>query len=137
MSSGLYIALVSIHGLIRSHDLELGRNADTGGQTKCVVELADALGACEGVERVELLTRRIDDPEFDDDYAAPEAAEGYLERLFQLNSLNEEVLQRLLELLSARGGRQKARRLFHEFRRRLQEELGLEPLPDTRRCLEA
>ncbi|MCW8926749.1 MAG: hypothetical protein OQJ84_10845 [Xanthomonadales bacterium] len=30
----LYLALISTHGLIRGHDLELGRDADTGGQTK-------------------------------------------------------------------------------------------------------
>ena len=38
-----YLVLISIHGLIRSHDLELGRDADTGGQTKYVVDLAKAL----------------------------------------------------------------------------------------------
>ena len=40
----LYILLISVHGLIRGHNLELGRDADTGGQTKYVVELARALG---------------------------------------------------------------------------------------------
>ena len=39
----LHIVLLSIHGLIRGHDLELGRDADTGGQTKYVVDLARAL----------------------------------------------------------------------------------------------
>ena len=28
-----YIVLISVHGLIRAQDLELGRDADTGGQT--------------------------------------------------------------------------------------------------------
>ena len=41
----LFIVLISVHGLIRGHDLELGRDADTGGQTKYVVELARALGS--------------------------------------------------------------------------------------------
>ena len=27
----MYILLLSIHGLIRGHDLELGRDPDTGG----------------------------------------------------------------------------------------------------------
>ena len=27
----LYIVLISVHGLIRGNDLELGRDADTGG----------------------------------------------------------------------------------------------------------
>jgi sucrose-phosphate synthase len=30
----LYIVLISLHGLIRGDDLELGRDADTGGQTR-------------------------------------------------------------------------------------------------------
>ena len=38
-----YLVLISIHGLIRGHDLELGRDADTGGQIKYVVDLAKAL----------------------------------------------------------------------------------------------
>ena len=70
-NKGRYILLISIHGLIRGHDLELGRDADTGGQTKYVVDLARALGECEGVERVDLITRRIDDPAISVDYARP------------------------------------------------------------------
>ena len=31
---GLYLLLISVHGLIRGHDLELGNDDDTGGQTK-------------------------------------------------------------------------------------------------------
>ena len=30
----IYPLLISVHGLIRGHDLELGRDSDTGGQTK-------------------------------------------------------------------------------------------------------
>ena len=67
----LYIVLVSIHGLIRGHDLELGRDADTGGQTKYVVELARALGEREDVERVDLVTRLVEDPQVSPDYAEP------------------------------------------------------------------
>jgi sucrose-phosphate synthase len=66
-----YIVLLSIHGLIRGHNLELGRDADTGGQTKYVVELARALGANAQVGRVDLLTRRVDDPTLSADYAQP------------------------------------------------------------------
>ena len=65
---GLYLLLISVHGLIRGHDLELGSDADTGGQTKYVVELARALGQCEQVARVDLLTRRISDEQLSDDY---------------------------------------------------------------------
>lgn len=71
-TSDLYIVLLSLHGLIRGDDLELGRDADTGGQTKYVVELARALAEEEGVKRVDLLTRLVDDPSVSDDYAQPE-----------------------------------------------------------------
>ena len=37
-----YIVLLSIHGLIRGKNLELGRDADTGGQILYVLELAQA-----------------------------------------------------------------------------------------------
>ncbi|WP_020563640.1 HAD family hydrolase [Methylosarcina fibrata] len=66
----LYIVLISIHGLIRSRDLELGRDADTGGQTKYVVELAKALAKQPNVGRVDLVTRRITSEEVSSDYAA-------------------------------------------------------------------
>ena len=39
----LHVALISVHGLIRGQNLELGRDADTGGQTLYVVELARSL----------------------------------------------------------------------------------------------
>jgi sucrose-phosphate synthase len=67
----IYIVLISIHGLIRGRDLDLGRDADTGGQTKYVVDLARALGECDEVEQVDLVTRRITDPSVDADYARP------------------------------------------------------------------
>lgn len=68
---GVYIVLISIHGLIRGNNLELGSDADTGGQTKYVVEVARALGEHPGVDRVDLVTRRIVDDQIDPDYAAP------------------------------------------------------------------
>lgn len=71
-----YIALISVHGLIRGDNLELGRDADTGGQTKYVVELATALGEHPDVARVDLITRRIDDPSIDQDYRQPEEPLG-------------------------------------------------------------
>jgi len=69
---GLYIVLVSVHGLIRGHNLELGRDADTGGQIQYVVELARALAKHPDVARVDLLTRRVIDGKVDSDYAEPE-----------------------------------------------------------------
>ena len=68
---GLYILLVSVHGLIRGQDMELGRDADTGGQTKYVVELARALADNPLVDRVDLVTRLVSDPKVSKDYAQP------------------------------------------------------------------
>ncbi|WP_232023971.1 HAD-IIB family hydrolase [Sulfurivermis fontis] len=65
----MYIILISVHGLIRGHNLELGRDADTGGQTKYVVELARALAEHPDVSRVDLLTRQIIDPKVASDYS--------------------------------------------------------------------
>ncbi|KAF8723670.1 hypothetical protein HU200_021631 [Digitaria exilis] len=67
----LYIVLISIHGLIRGENMELGRDSDTGGQVKYVVELARALGSTPGVYRVDLLTRQISAPDVDWSYGEP------------------------------------------------------------------
>ncbi len=67
----LHILLISVHGLIRGHDLELGRDADTGGQTKYVVELTRALARHPDVEKVDLVTRRILDERVAPDYGKP------------------------------------------------------------------
>jgi len=67
----LYIQLLHLHGLFRGDNLELGRDADTGGQTKYVLELARALARDEGVGRVDVFTRRIEDPRVSADYAQP------------------------------------------------------------------
>lgn len=64
----IYILLISVHGLIRGHSLELGRDADTGGQTKYVVELARALGEQPEIARVDLVTRRLQDKTISADY---------------------------------------------------------------------
>ena len=83
---GLIVQMFSIHGLIRGHDLELGRDADTGGQTKYVVELARALGRSEGVRQVDLFTRWIDDPRVSDDYARDEEELGPNARLVRIKA---------------------------------------------------
>lgn len=67
----LYIVLISLHGLIRGENMELGRDSDTGGQVKYVVELARALGSMPGVYRVDLLTRQVSAPEVDWSYGEP------------------------------------------------------------------
>jgi sucrose-phosphate synthase len=68
---GLYILSLGVHGLIRSRQLELGRDEDTGGQTTYMVEQARALGANSEIESVELITRRIYDRRVDSDYSVP------------------------------------------------------------------
>lgn len=69
---GLYIALLSLHGLIRGEEMELGRDPDTGGQILYVVELARALGKHPAVGRVDLFTRQVIDKKVDASYAQPE-----------------------------------------------------------------
>ncbi len=70
-SKGLYIQLYSLHGLIRGSDPELGRDADTGGQIKYILELANTLSKNDKVEKVELVTRWINDKNLSTDYSIP------------------------------------------------------------------
>ncbi|XP_073003587.1 probable sucrose-phosphate synthase 5 isoform X2 [Typha latifolia] len=67
----LYVVLISLHGLVRGENMELGRDSDTGGQVKYVVELARALAATKGIYRVDLLTRQISSPDVDWTYGEP------------------------------------------------------------------
>ncbi|RVW65301.1 putative sucrose-phosphate synthase 1 [Vitis vinifera] len=62
--------------------MELGRDSDTGGQVKYVVELARALGTMPGVYRVDLLTRQVSAPDVDWSYGEP------AEMLHPVNSEN-------------------------------------------------
>ncbi|TVP79137.1 MAG: HAD-IIB family hydrolase [Puniceicoccaceae bacterium] len=81
---GLRIALISLHGLIRGEQLELGRDEDTGGQTRYVLELARALSGREDVDRVDLITRQVIDDKVSDDYAKLEeriADKAYIVRI--------------------------------------------------------
>ena len=68
--TGLYILLFSLHGLIRSHDLEMGHDADTGGQVKYVLELVRNLSSRPEVGQVDLFTRLIRDKSVSSDYSA-------------------------------------------------------------------
>ncbi len=65
----MYLQLVSVHGLFRGTDIEMGRNADTGGQIRYVLELAKMLAKHPRVEAVDLFTRRIRDKNYSDDYS--------------------------------------------------------------------
>ncbi len=69
---GYKITLISLHGLIRADEPELGRDADTGGQVKYVLELAAELARKPNVRAVELLTRQIIDERVDESYARVE-----------------------------------------------------------------
>ncbi|MEP6949524.1 MAG: HAD-IIB family hydrolase [Ginsengibacter sp.] len=61
MMNGYYIQLFSPHGLIRFKDPEIGRDKDTGGQVKYVLELLENLSLHPLVRKVDLFTRRIVD----------------------------------------------------------------------------
>jgi sucrose-phosphate synthase len=56
-----YIQLFSPHGLIRFKDPEIGRDKDTGGQVKYLLELLENLSQHPKVRKVDLFTRRIID----------------------------------------------------------------------------
>ena len=87
-----HLVLISVHGLIRSHDLELGRDADTGGQTKYVVDLARALAKHDDVEQVDLITRRVIDATVSDDYAIPIEALSDKARIIRIDAGPEEYI---------------------------------------------
>jgi sucrose-phosphate synthase len=91
---GLHLILISVHGLIRGHDLELGRDPDTGGQTLYVVELARALAEHPKVARVDLVTRRVVDPSVSDDYAQPTEELCPGARIVRLDCGPEEYLRK-------------------------------------------
>ncbi|MFC1887144.1 glycosyl transferase family 1, partial [Thermodesulfobacteriota bacterium] len=67
----LYIQMFSIHGLLRSENMELGRDADTGGQINYVIELGNALSKEDAVKHVDLFTRLIADKTISEDYTQP------------------------------------------------------------------
>jgi sucrose-phosphate synthase len=68
-NNGFYIQLFSPHGLIRHVDPEIGRDKDTGGQVKYVLELLENLSDHHRVRRVDLFTRRIVDKRVSSSYA--------------------------------------------------------------------
>ena len=68
---GLSLLHLHLHGLLRGRDPELGRDADTGGQTTYVLELIRSLARRPEVERLELVTRLIQDRRLACDYAVP------------------------------------------------------------------
>ena len=65
---GYYIQLFSPHGLIRFQDPEIGRDKDTGGQVKYVLELLENLSQHPQVRKIDLFTRRIVDKRVSSSY---------------------------------------------------------------------
>jgi sucrose-phosphate synthase len=63
-----YIQLFSPHGLIRYHEPEIGRDKDTGGQVKYVLELLETLSQHPQVRKADLFTRKIIDKRVAPDY---------------------------------------------------------------------
>jgi sucrose-phosphate synthase len=108
---GLYLLHLHLHGLFRAQQLELGRDPDTGGQTTYVLELAQSLAACAEIDRVEVVTRLIQDRRISPDYArACEPLAGGLSihrlpfgpRRYLRKELLWPFLDELVELLTAR-----------------------------------
>ena len=71
MNEPIRIILVNIHGLLKGSGLEIGRDADNGGQTKYVYEFADFLSRSPKVKQVHIFTRLIEDKELSREYAIP------------------------------------------------------------------
>lgn len=92
----LYLLLISPHGLIRGDDLELGRDSDTGGQTKYVVELARALGELESVARVDLVTRRLVDKTVSSDYSKAKEKISNKVNIIRIDCANEKYIAKEL-----------------------------------------
>jgi len=88
----MYILLLSIHGLIRGNALELGRDADTGGQTLYVVDLARALAGRDDVDQVDLATRRIVGAAVSGDYAEPVELLSPTARILRIDAGPEEYI---------------------------------------------
>ena len=82
--NGIYVMLLSVHGLIRGQEPELGRDPDTGGQVLYVLELAKALAKHPEVAQVDLLTRLVKDPAVPPEYACPEESLGPHARILRL-----------------------------------------------------
>ncbi|MDY0376683.1 MAG: HAD-IIB family hydrolase [Desulfobacterium sp.] len=67
--NGISLTMFSIHGLLRAENMQLGYDADTGGQIKYVVELSRALAQRDEIRRVDLFTRLIQDRSVSEDYS--------------------------------------------------------------------
>ena len=64
------IALINLHGLVKGSGLEIGRDADNGGQTKYVFELAENLSMHQDVEKIYIFTRKIKNSDVSEEYGS-------------------------------------------------------------------
>jgi sucrose-phosphate synthase len=81
---GLYILSLSVHGLVRSADIELGRDADTGGQVLYVMDQARIFARQREIQLVEVLTRQVWDKRVDGSYSEPREETGEGVRIVRL-----------------------------------------------------
>ncbi|MFU8893869.1 MAG: HAD family hydrolase [Luteolibacter sp.] len=93
---------LSLHGLIRGENLELGRDPDTGGQCLYVLELVKALARNPEIGRVSLITRRVHDSKVSPDYAVEREVLGDNAEILRIEAgprryLRKEVLWRHLD----------------------------------------
>lgn len=65
----IYLVHLSIHGLVRSKEIEMGANPDTGGQVGYVIELCKELGMKDKIFKTDLITRLIRDKSLSADYS--------------------------------------------------------------------
>jgi sucrose-phosphate synthase len=79
----MYIAIINLHGLVRKENIEMGRDADTGGQTRYVVDLLKELANRENIE-VDLFTRYIKDSRCSEDYSKDVEKVGERARIVRL-----------------------------------------------------
>ena len=83
--TGYYLQLFSPHGLIRSVHPEIGKDKDTGGQVKYVLELLTSLSENKNIRKVDLFTRRISDKRAASSYSEPIERINEKARIIRIN----------------------------------------------------
>jgi len=83
--TGYYVQLFSPHGLIKSLNPEIGKDKDTGGQVKYVLELLQSLSENKLIRKVDLFTRKISDKRVASSYAEPVEIINEKARIIRIN----------------------------------------------------
>ena len=116
MRMGIRLLHLHLHGLLRPRDLELGRDADTGGQTLYVMDLVRSLAKRPEVDQIDVVTRLVQDSNVAEDYGRSQelivpgarilrfafGPEGYLRKELLWPHL-EELADRLVQHLRRPG----------------------------------